>query len=344
MLQNVSSVELASLPIPLPGIGIAYSATADELVKLTDSSLHTQRSWGINCKSREILSDFSITKIGLMEITSGRTKPIALEYRTGERITVEMCCAGHSRFREGSTELHTEAGDILAFPNSGGILCGGYHSGISFTLDKKRITQTSLAMLGKDILPALETPKTISNKSSGNRCKETSLIFSLFDYIDLAAREGPLTSEMLGLDDQVYRSLVLAIAKDAYGEKISKWFRQAGIKDKALDTLIDFIRANIEQPITLTELEEQSHYSARHLHTLFHKKFACSPMQFVRRQRLSMAMQRLQTAQWDDSVSAVARDCGYRFVSNFSHDFHKEFGITPSTIIRSSVNRKPINR
>ncbi|MFM7548588.1 MAG: helix-turn-helix domain-containing protein [Cyanobacteriota bacterium] len=43
--------------------------------------------------------------------------------------------------------------------------------------------------------------------------------------------------------------------------------------------------------ITLTNLEEQSHYSARHLQSLFRKKFGCTPIQFVRRQRLEEAME-----------------------------------------------------
>ena len=79
---------------------------------------------------------------------------------------------------------------------------------------------------------------------------------------------------------------------------------------------MDYIRANAHRGITLTDLEERSHYSARRLQALFREKFDCTPMQFVRRERLTTAMQKLQTADWNETVTSIARDCGYGFVSN----------------------------
>lgn len=47
--------------------------------------------------------------------------------------------------------------------------------------------------------------------------------------------------------------------------------------------------------ITLSNLEEDSHYSARHLQSLFRKKFGCTPMQFVCRRRLVEAIEQWST-------------------------------------------------
>jgi len=105
---------------------------------------------------------------------------------------------------------------------------------------------------------------------------------------------------------------------------------------KTLDNLVDYIGINSHQNLTLTDMEEQSHYSARQLQNLFREKFDCTPMQFVRRQRLSTAMEKLQTADWNDKVTSIGRDCGYRFTSNFSSDFHREFGVAPSVVLRAS--------
>ena len=99
---------------------------------------------------------------------------------------------------------------------------------------------------------------------------------------------------------------------------------------------MDFIRQNAHLNLTLTDLEEQSHYSSRHLQSIFKEKFDCTPMQFVRRQRLSAAMEKLETADCGDTVTSIARDLGYRYTSNFCTDFQKEFGVTPSVIMRSS--------
>jgi AraC-like DNA-binding protein len=102
------------------------------------------------------------------------------------------------------------------------------------------------------------------------------------------------------------------------------------------DDLVDYIRSNAHMNLTLTDLEEQSHYSGRHLQNMFKEKFDCTPMQFVRRQRLFAAMEKLQTADPDDTATTIARDMGYRYTSNFSCDFQREFGVSPSVVLRSS--------
>jgi AraC-like DNA-binding protein len=47
----------------------------------------------------------------------------------------------------------------------------------------------------------------------------------------------------------------------------------------------------------------------------------------------------LQTAKDDDTVTTIARDCGYAYTSNFTTDFRQQFGVTPSVVIRSSRGR-----
>jgi len=59
-------------------------------------------------------------------------------------------------------------------------------------------------------------------------------------------------------------------------------------------------------------------------------------MQFVRRQRLEWAMERLTAPQPGDTVLRIARDCGYRHSSNFSVDFQRQFGHKPSEVLRFS--------
>lgn len=59
-------------------------------------------------------------------------------------------------------------------------------------------------------------------------------------------------------------------------------------------------------------------------------------MQFVRRQRLEEAMEQLLAAGDGATVTRIARDCGYRSTSQFSSDFHREFGQLPSHILRRS--------
>jgi AraC-like DNA-binding protein len=47
-------------------------------------------------------------------------------------------------------------------------------------------------------------------------------------------------------------------------------------------------------------------------------------------------MEKLQTADLDDTVTYSARDMGYRYTSNFSCDFQREFGVSPSVVLRAA--------
>lgn len=164
------------------------------------------------------------------------------------------------------------------------------------------------------------------------------LIFEFFAYLDSLLTECEYIGRMLGLDEQIYRLMALALdAKAGQSETTNRRWSSGSTKWKGpLDELIDYIGINSHQHLTLTDLEEQSHYSARHLQNLFREKFDCTPMQFVRRQRLKSAMEKLQTADYDTTVTSIGRDCGYRFTSSFTTDFHRQFGVTPSTVLRAS--------
>ncbi|MFM9089939.1 MAG: hypothetical protein ACKOPT_17785, partial [Cyanobium sp.] len=91
----------------------------------------------------------------------------------------------------------------------------------------------------------------------------------------------------------------------------------------AFDELLDYIRAHLDQPLRLSDLEARSFYSRRALQYAFRDKLNTTPLQWIREQRLSRA---------------VAQACGYRQTSRFSTDFKRCFGLTPSQAKRPSLS------
>lgn len=331
---------LKHLPLPLPSLGIDIRATPEDLADAAREALETEATWGLDASEGDHFSEFSVASVGSLLIASGRTTPVALQYRQGERLIVEMCYGGHSRFREGLTELRTATGGMLVFPSAGGTLCGGLHSGISFTLERDRLRRTARAMLGDQGFDPLSAPVVLH--SAGADRPEPGLMFSLFRHLDAVFREDRHLPSRLELDDQIYRTLVHQYAREFQLELDPSPRDGRGRRTAVLDDLVDFIRATApDQRLSLTDLEERSHFSARHLQALFREAFDCTPMQFVRRQRLSVAMQRLQSADRQLTVTRVARDCGYRSVANFSTDFRRQFGVSPSVLLRASRGKRP---
>ena len=100
------------------------------------------------------------------------------------------------------------------------------------------------------------------------------------------------------------------------------------------EALIDWIEANCHLPLSLSDLESQSHYSRRSLQYAFRQRFGCGPMQYIRRQRLALAKQRLLAPLPGTTVTSVAQECGYLSVASFRRDYQQRFGEPPSGALR----------
>lgn len=283
-----------------------------------------------------------IIKAGDLTIIAGKTTPVLSSNRSADfSCFMAMPYSGGFTTKDGSLCDEVSPGDIYFNQNYYGTSTIGYLSSLFFALDRKRLDRAMRTISGSESTTSLDTSLII--KSSGNKREATgsSKLWSLIKLIDQLYGESPYIPSCLGLDEQFYRLLALSLIETAGRiEKVQKrWEATRNIWQRPLDNLVDYIRANSHLNLTITDLEEQSHYSARHLQNLFRETFNCTPMQFIRRQRLQAAMEQLQIADWNESVTRVARNCGYRYSSNFTTDFQKEFGVSPSVVLRSARGR-----
>jgi AraC-like DNA-binding protein len=143
-------------------------------------------------------------------------------------------------------------------------------------------------------------------------------------------------------EDQIYRLVAAMLIPELRQESPHNRLRQRQEHGRdAFDELIDYILANLGEPLNLTNLENHCHYSRRTLQYVFRDRFGCTPSQWIRKQRLEMAYHRLQNPQLRDSVSEIAFACGYRSMSLFSLDFQQHYHIKPSHLLREGLRRTP---
>jgi transcriptional regulator GlxA family with amidase domain len=140
--------------------------------------------------------------------------------------------------------------------------------------------------------------------------------------------------ENLLLQQQLYRLLALLVFPELRDGN-QRQPAAASSNDPRLESLLDFISLHLDQPLSLQQLEERSNYSRRTLHYLFHQRFDCSPMQWIRQLRMTQAHERLANPSPGDTVKAVAAECGYRSLSQFGLDFQRAHGCRPSAVLRS---------
>ena len=326
-----------SLPSPFKSIQ-AFTEAEHEVLLREESEILDGTSFKILGKER-YQRGTQVLRVGSLALVAGRTTPV-LARNSSELFSCffAMPFAGGFVTRDGALCDEVGAGDIYLNQDYYGVSSIGYLSSLFVALDRERLDRAMRSISGDRGLHSVRVSVVIPGPNRHSSAAGTGKMWSLVSLIDRLNGESPVIPSCLGLDEQFYRLLALSLLETCGGldQVKRRWEVSRDDWRHPLDELVDYIRAHAHEGLTLTDLEERSHYSARHLQNLFKQKFDCTPMQFVRRQRLSAAMEKLQAAADGATVMSIGRECGYRFGSNFTADFYREFGVNPSAILRAS--------
>lgn len=91
---------------------------------------------------------------------------------------------------------------------------------------------------------------------------------------------------------------------------------------------IDHIVCHLDQRLRLADVAAAAGFSPFHFHRVFQALLGETLHQFVKRQRLERALQRMSHAP-RRSLTEVALDCGFSSSSDFSRSFKQHFGAAP---------------
>ena len=91
---------------------------------------------------------------------------------------------------------------------------------------------------------------------------------------------------------------------------------------------VEFIEANLASPIGVAEIATAAGISAYHFSRAFRHATGKPPYAFLLDRRLVRAKQLL--AKGDASLTAVAQQCGFSSLSQFSRMFSRSFGVAPT--------------
>ena len=280
--------------------------------------------------------------LGALICICAKTTPMLAVKEESELKTVVLQYAGKTTYEQERETGSAPDGSILIHNNRSGLISVTGGCAITFELDPIKLARTRRAIggrLGKAITET--TVEAVTNENS----KEVKKWFGLFNYVDTLLEEDQSLPTAMGIDEQIYRLMAIHQLRAVSGWSDSAWQdKRIDPGETVINKLEDYIAENCYLGLTLTDLEEHSSYSGRQLQNRFMDKHACTPMQYVRRVRLSAALERIETATAGDSVALIARELGYRQANHFSADFKKQYGHCPSEILRSvllSQNLKP---
>ncbi len=158
------------------------------------------------------------------------------------------------------------------------------------------------------------------------------VMLQLGKLIDLFACNTDLLA-LQGYEDVFNRLVVGLLCPERFVAHAEPSKPHKTLKQSVTDTLCEDMLANLGQKITLTELERKSGYSARALQYAFKHRFGCSPMEWLREQRLQLARRRLLVGDYQ-TMAKLAHDCGFGTASQFSTLYKARFGEAPSWALK----------
>src|SRR5690606_35991700 len=106
--------------------------------------------------------------------------------------------------------------------------------------------------------------------------------------------------------------------------------------------IIEWLRANYDQPLTVQRIAAQFHYNPTYLSALFKKHTGYSLSNYIHRTRISVS-KNLLTGRNSLTISGIAQMCGFNDEKYFMKLFKKLEGLTPSQY-REAFYQKKINK
>lgn len=106
--------------------------------------------------------------------------------------------------------------------------------------------------------------------------------------------------------------------------------------------VIERLRRTYDQPVRIEDLAHDAHMSMSSLHTHFRALTTMSPLQYVKVLRLQAARNLILTEQAD--VSTAGARVGYRSRSQFSREYRRFFGASPSKHVATLHNASALPR
>lgn len=109
--------------------------------------------------------------------------------------------------------------------------------------------------------------------------------------------------------------------------------RPRAAHSRAVGAAMEYMRANLGDPLTLTEISAQALVSPRALQLAFKKEIGQTPMQWLRDRRLDTAYALLRSAGSAHlRITDIAHRSGFVHLGDFAQRFRGRFGTTPSEL------------
>ncbi|OAP37093.1 AraC family transcriptional regulator [Sinorhizobium americanum] len=196
------------------------------------------------------------------------------------------------------------------------------HIGIAF--EKSAMVRQLSQLLDAPVLGDIDLCATLETDSAvGSRLAALgSLLWDCFDGEDRVSTTA--TTHLF----QAAMVMILESVPHNYSARLQKPMSPA--MPRNLKRAIEYMVANIAEPMSVAEIAREAGTSVRALQTAFQQFKDTTPLNFLRQMRLEGVRKTLSDSANALSIAQVARAWGFTHMGRFSAIYHDAFGQTPS--------------
>lgn len=327
----------SSLPIPfirLPGVSQAFTCTADfGSVVGAFLPLHVH-TWDHPEQHKPFLNQCGVIRLGDLTLLS--TWGSAIDGEVEQKSEAQLVLpykAGTNLFRVGGQSFRFRS-SCLFIPAARtrirvqNTACSGIV--ISFPPESLMPVAHAIAGPGFDGLAlrsALEHPSILDRHSDSRRDRAQRQLMEALAFAERSVATLGAVHPIIRLDDLIRRLIVMLLVPDLLEAGETADVAQEPFLHASL---VEWLLAHLNETISLSDMEQRSHYSRRSLQFAFKRRFGCGPMQWLRQQRLAKARALIEAPGAPSSLMEIALACGYLSMASFSRDYLARYGERPS--------------
>jgi AraC-like DNA-binding protein len=285
-------------------------------------------------------SSKSVTlEINGLKLVSSANSPVRADIGASNDTTLMIPFSGQNISTVGDINFRWQAHQgALFIPAVGRGGACDVRASLMVDLDPLRLQHTARAMLGygdhSEIDLRIHDTRVVPLRRANN---DFDSVFRHLSGVIDSVHSNPAILSHLGIDELFYRTVVMMLRPDLFEDPLANGAPH--LKQRELDPVCDFIRSNLSERLTLSDLEKVSQLSARSLQYAFQQRFGCTPMQWVREERLLMARRDLQHLRPGESIADIAILCGFVNQGTFAAYYRRRFGELPSETVGKSLQR-----
>lgn len=278
-----------------------------------------------------------VIRAGQLPIAATATTPISVKRREVPYATLRIPISGSCMYKFSNGRCIEQPGRtaVLLSGKAREAETSGIYASTHLALDQDRLLATVQAMAGSNSqinVARLELNRDREvSLQQGPFCFD-SIFRAHFALLDAFVAQ-PAALALQAMDDQIYRSLVMLLYPAILNADDGNSRLALSAERRTLNSICDYIKAHIDESISLTRLEQISGFSRRSLQYAFLRHFACTPMQWVREQRLELARALLTHPECNISITQVALTCGFPISGLFSQYYAARYGEKPSATL-----------